>query len=261
MMAEAIISGMKSAGLDVNITVSEPITERASYLAETYDVKVAANNIQAVVDANLVVLAVKPQQLGDVAGEIRDYVPNLYQVTFMSIMAGVQTKTIVNQIGCDRVIRIMANTPAQVGIGATAWIASPAVSSEMREFAAKMLESFGEQVYFDDEKLVDIATALSASGPAYVFVFIEALVDGAVQLGMSNIDARALAIQMVLGSAALAKETGKHPAELRNMVTSPGGTTAAALHAMELGGFRKASIDAVLAAYERGEELAKLTEQ
>ena len=131
----------------------------------------------------------------------------------------------------------------------------------MREFAAKMLESFGEQVYFDDEKLVDIATALSASGPAYVFVFIEALVDGAVQLGMSNIDARALAIQMVLGSAALAKETGKHPAELRNMVTSPGGTTAAALHAMELGGFRKASIDAVLAAYERGEELAKLTEQ
>ena len=261
MMAEAIISGMKSAGLDVNITVSEPITERASYLAETYDLKVAANNIQAVVDANLVVLAVKPQQLGDVAGEIRDYVPNLYQVTFMSIMAGVQTKTIVNQIGCDRVIRIMANTPAQVGIGATAWIASPAVSSEMREFAAKMLESFGEQVYFDDEKLVDIATALSASGPAYVFVFIEALVDGAVQLGMSNIDARALAIQMVLGSAALAKETGKHPAELRNMVTSPGGTTAAALHAMELGGFRKASIDAVLAAYERGEELAKLTEQ
>ena len=126
----------------------------------------------------------------------------------------------------------------------------------MRDFAVKMLESFGEQTYFQDEKLVDIATALSASGPAYVFVFIEALIDGAVQLGMSNTDARDLAIQMVLGSAELAKQTDKHPAELRNMVTSPGGTTAAALHALEKHGFRKASIEAVIAAYQRGEELA-----
>ena len=261
MMAEAIISGMKSAGLDVNISVSEPIAARASYLEQTYEVAIADDNIDVVRNADLAVLSVKPQQLGDVAEEIRGAVKGQHQLTFMSIMAGVQSKTIIDQIGCDRLIRIMANTPAQVGLGATAWTSSPTVSNEMRDFAAKMLESFGEQVYFDDEKLVDIATALSASGPAYVFVFIEALVDGAVQLGMANTDARALAIQMVLGSAALAKETGKHPAELRNMVTSPGGTTAAALHAMELGGFRKASIDAVLAAYERGEELAKLTEQ
>ena len=258
VMAEAIISGMIKAELDVNITVSEPITERAAYLKRTYAVAIA-NNIDAVGSANLAVLSVKPQQLGDVAHEIRDVVPALTQLTLMSIMAGVQSKTIIDQLGCDRLIRIMANTPAQIGLGATAWTATPSVTSEMREFAVEMLESFGEQVYFDDEKLVDIATALSASGPAYVFVFIEALVDGAVQLGMSNTDARALAIQMVLGSAALAKETGKHPAELRNMVTSPGGTTAAALHAMELSGFRKASIDAVLAAYERGEQLAKLT--
>ena len=261
VMAEAIISGMKSAALDVNISVSEPIAARASHLEQTYEVAIADNNIDAVRNADLAVLSVKPQQLGDVAEEIRGAVNGQHQLTIMSIMAGVQSKTIIDQIGCDRLIRIMANTPAQVGLGATAWTSSPTVSNTMRDFAAKMLESFGEQVYFDDEKLVDIATALSASGPAYVFVFIEALVDGAVQLGMSNIDARALAIQMVLGSAALAKETGKHPAELRNMVTSPGGTTAAALHAMELGGFRKASIDAVLAAYERGEELAKLTEQ
>ncbi len=260
VMAEAIISGMKKTELDVDITVSEPITERAAYLKRTYAVAIA-NNIDAVGSANLAVLSVKPQQLGDVVDEIRDIVPILNQLTFMSIMAGVQSKTIIDQLGCDRLIRIMANTPAQIGFGATAWTASPSVTSEMREFAVKMLESFGEQVYFDDEKLVDIATALSASGPAYVFVFIEALVDGAVQLGMSNTDARALAIQMVLGSAALAKETGKHPAELRNMVTSPGGTTAAALHAMELNGFRKASIDAVLAASVRGEELARLTDK
>ena len=259
-MAEAIISGMKKANLDANITVSEPIPQRASYLAETYGVSIAADNIEAVSSANLAVLSVKPQQLGEVADAIRPFVPTLRHLTFMSIMAGVQSNTIIDQIGCDRLIRIMANTPSQVGLGATAWTTTPAVSDEMRNFATKMLNSFGEQVYFEDEKLVDIATALSASGPAYVFVFIEALIDGAVQLGMTNSDARNLAVQMVLGSAALAKETGKHPAELRNMVTSPGGTTAAALHALEDAGFRKSTIEAVLAAYNRGEELARLSE-
>ncbi len=259
-MAEAIISGMKKAELDANITVSEPIPERASYLAKTYDVAIAENNVDAISSANLAVLSVKPQQLGDVAEEVRPYIPTLHRLTLMSIMAGVQSKTIIDQIGCDRLIRIMANTPSQVGLGATAWTTTPTVSDEMRDFAAKMLASFGEQIYFDDEKLVDIATALSASGPAYVFVFIEALIDGAVQLGMTNADARALAIQMVLGSAALAQETGKHPAELRNMVTSPGGTTAAALSALENANFRKATIEAVLAAHQRGEELAKLTD-
>ncbi len=259
-MAEAIISGMGDAGLDVAITVSEPIPDRASYLADTYGVSIARNNVQAIINADLAVLSVKPQQLGDVARDVSGVVSQLPYITFMSIMAGVQTKTIVDQIGCDRVIRIMANTPSQVGAGATAWTASPTVSAEMREFAGQMLESFGLQVYFDDEKLVDIATALSASGPAYVFVFIEALVDGAVQLGMTNADARALAIQMVLGSAELAKQTGKHPADLRNMVTSPGGTTAAALHALEANGFRKASIEAVVAAFERGDELNKLSD-
>ena len=255
-MAEAIISGMKQAALDVNIVVSEPIPERAHYLANTYGVTIAANNVNAILAAELAVLAVKPQQLAAVAAEIGEVTGSSDRVTFMSIMAGVQAKTIIGQIGCDRLIRIMANTPSQVGVGATAWTATPTVPAEMREFAGEMLESFGTQIYFEDEKLVDIATALSASGPAYVFVFIEALIDGAVQLGMTNADARELAIQMVLGSAALAKETGKHPADLRNMVTSPGGTTAAALHALEAGGFRKASIDAVLAAYQRGEELA-----
>lgn len=260
-MAEAIISGMKKASLDANITVSEPIPQRVSYLAETYGVTIAGNNIEAVSRADLAVLSVKPQQLGEVADEIRPVIPDLHHITFMSIMAGIQSKTIIDQIGCDRLIRIMANTPSQVGLGATAWTTTPAVSDEMRNFAAKMLNSFGEHVYFEDEKLVDIATALSASGPAYVFVFIEALIDGAVQLGMTNADARNLAIQMVLGSAALAKETGTHPAELRNMVTSPGGTTAAALHALEDTGFRKSTIEAVLAAYSRGEELAKLSEK
>ena len=260
VMAEAIISGIRRANLEAKITVSEPIAERGYYLKNAYGVGIAADNVEAVSNADLAVLSVKPQQLGDVAEAISAVVSSLDHLTVMSIMAGVQAKTIVAQVGCDRIIRIMANTPSQVGLGATAWTASPTVSAEMREFAAQMLDSFGLQVYFEDEKLVDIATALSASGPAYVFVFIEALVDGAVQLGMSNADARALAIQMVLGSAELAKQTGKHPADLRNMVTSPGGTTAAALHALEANGFRKASIEAIVAAFQRGEELNKLSD-
>ena len=116
-MAEAIISGMTEAGLDVNIVVSEPIADRAKYLADSYGVTVAANNVNAVLASELAVLAVKPQQLADVAEEISDVVPSLERVTFMSIMAGVQAKTIIEQIGCDRLIRIMANTPSQVGIG------------------------------------------------------------------------------------------------------------------------------------------------
>ena len=128
VMAEAIISGMKEAALDVNITVSEPIAERALYLVDTYGVTVAANNVNAVLSADLAVLAVKPQQLAEVADEIANVAKSSERVTFMSIMAGVQAKTIVNQIGCDRLIRIMANTPSQVGIGATAWTATSTVS-------------------------------------------------------------------------------------------------------------------------------------
>ena len=238
---------------------------RATFLSETYGVDCHSRTIVKAMlsNADLAVLCRKTSTTcRNVGDDIRQRgSTSSHRLTVMSIMAGVQSKTIIDQIGCDRIIRIMANTPSQVGIGATAWTATSTVSDEMRDFAGQRCsQSFGVQVYFEDEKLVDIATALSASGPAYVFVFIEALIDGAVQLGMTNADARELAIQMVLGSAALAKETGKHPAELRNMVTSPGGTTAAALQALEAGGFRKASIEAVLAAYQRGEELAELSD-
>ena len=257
-MAEALISGTLDAGVDATITVSEPIAERRRQLATSYEINVVSDNVSGVEDADVVVLSVKPQQLDVVADELSGTEVDLPVI--ISIMAGVQSKTIQQKLGCDAIVRVMPNTPAQIGSGASAWSATPTVGDEALDFTKTMLEAVGEQVYFEDEKMVDIATALSASGPAYVFVFIEALVDGAVQLGMPTNEARELAIQMVLGSASLAKETGKHPAELRNMVTSPGGTTAAALTALETGGFRRASIEAVLAAYLRGEELAKLAE-
>ena len=258
VMAEALISGILDARVCVRITVSEPIPERRQQLASSYGIAVVGDNIAGVEGADMIVLSIKPQQLDAVAEDLGRRDAELPVV--VSIMAGVQSKTIRQKLGCARIVRVMPNTPAQIGLGASAWTASPAVGEEALTFTKTMLEAVGEQVYFEDEKMVDIATALSASGPAYVFVFIESLVDGAVQLGMPVSEARDLAIQMVLGSASLAKETGKHPAELRNMVTSPGGTTAAALHALECEGFRRASIEAVLAAHRRGEALAKSTE-
>lgn len=258
-MAEALIAGMLDASLDVYLTISEPIERRREELAQRYDVKLLANNILAAHNADLVVFAVKPQQLDDVAIDFHG-VDTGRQVA-ISIMAGVQMRTIREKLGFDRIIRVMPNTPAQISSGSSAWTATDTVDSSAREFTAKMLQSVGEEVYFEDEKMVDIATALSASGPAYVFVFIESLVDGAAQLGMPHDAARKLAVQMVLGSAKLAKDTGYHPAELRNMVTSPGGTTAAALHALEEQGFRSACINAVLSAYNRGEQLDKLSEE
>lgn len=258
-MAEALISGILDAALDVHLIVSEPITARRDQLERRYKIELFADNIAAANEADLVVLAVKPQQLDDVANDFNGI--DTKQRVAVSIMAGVQMQTIRKKLGFDYIIRVMPNTPSQIGFGASAWTASNGVDSSARDFTRKMLRGVGEEVYFENEKMVDIATALSASGPAYVFVFIESLVDGAVQLGMSSDAARKLAIQMVLGSAMLAKDTGIHPAELRNKVTSPGGTTAAALHALEEDGFRSACINAILSAYQRGEYLAKMSEE
>ncbi len=256
LMAEALISGILKAGIDCRISVGDPLAQRRKYLSERYAVTVASENASVLSGADIAVIAVKPQQLGDVAAEFESIGVKL--PTVISIMAGVRMDTIRDRLHCGGIVRVMPNTPAQIGQGATAWTASSTVDAEALRFTERMLDAVGEQIYFDDEKLVEIATALSASGPAYVFVFIESLIDGAVQLGMPISSARELAVQMVLGSASLAKSTGLHPAELRNMVTSPGGTTAAALHAMESKGFRFAAIEAVLTAHRRGDELGQI---
>ena len=160
------------------------------------------------------------------------------------------------KLGHKKLIRVMPNTPAQIRKGISAWIVSDEVDQETTDFVGSMLKTIGDELKFSDEKSVDIATALSGSGPGYVFVMIEALSDAGVELGLPVHVARHLASQTVLGSAALQRETGKHPAELRNMVTSPAGTTAAGLAALENGGFRATIADAVRTAFERGEELA-----
>ena len=253
-MAQAIISGVKDAGLDASIIVGEPFEARRESLKSDLGVEVTASNLEAIAGADIVVLSVKPQQLEAVAEEL-DGALNADQ-TVLSIMAGVKIHSIGLKLNHTKLIRVMPNTPAQIRKGISAWTASDDVEQATLDFVASMLSAIGDELKFSDEKNIDIATALSGSGPGYVFVFIEALTDAGVELGLPVHVARHLASQTVLGSAALQRESGKHPAELRNMVTSPGGTTAAGLAALEMGGFRANVAEAVRAAFERGEELA-----
>jgi|TARA_B100000809_G_scaffold265974_1_gene326621 pyrroline-5-carboxylate reductase len=254
VMAQAIISGVKDAGLDASIIVGEPFEARRESLKSDLGVEVTASNREAIAGADIVVLSVKPQQLEAVAEEL-DGALNADQ-TVLSIMAGVKIHSIGLKLNHTKLIRVMPNTPAQIRKGISAWTASDDVEQATLDFVASMLSAIGDELKFSDEKNIDIATALSGSGPGYVFVFIEALTDAGVELGLPVHVARHLASQTVLGSAALQRESGKHPAELRNMVTSPGGTTAAGLAALEMGGFRANVAEAVRAAFERGEELA-----
>jgi len=254
VMAQAIISGVKDAGLDASVIVGEPFEMRRESLKNDLGVEATASNKEAVTGADIVVLSIKPQQLDSVADKLKNVLTA--NQTVLSIMAGVKMHSIGLKLGHKKLIRVMPNTPAQIRKGISAWIVSDEVDQETTDFVGSMLKTIGDELKFSDEKSVDIATALSGSGPGYVFVMIEALSDAGVELGLPVHVARHLASQTVLGSAALQRETGKHPAELRNMVTSPAGTTAAGLAALENGGFRATIADAVRTAFERGEELA-----
>ncbi len=257
VMAEAIIGGILGQGIAQpgEVCVAEPVETRRQTLADRYGVSTWADNGEAVQHGELVVLSVKPQNLAEVLQELRGTVKSNQAV--LSIVAGARMESIVAGLGHDAVIRVMPNTPAQIGAGMSVWTATASVNGRFRETTRSILQTLGEELYVTDEKYIDMATALSASGPAYVFLFIESLVDAGVYLGMSQEMARKLALQTVLGSARLVQETGKHPAELRDMVTSPGGTTAEALRKLEEGGFRAAVLSAVAAAYEKSKQLGE----
>ena len=254
VMARAIIAGLKDAGINANIIVGEPLEIQRKSLQDDLKVKTTSSNKDAVSGADIVVIAVKPQQLDAIQADLKSSLSE--GQTVLSIMAGVKIHTIGLKLEHKKLIRVMPNTPAQIRQGISAWTASKEVDRPTLDFVRTMLQAIGDEIRFSDEKHIDIATALSGSGPGYVFVFIEALTDAGVELGLPVQTARDLASQTVLGSAALQRESGEHPAELRNMVTSPGGTTAAGLASLENGGFRGIIADAVRAAFERGEDLA-----
>ena len=256
-MAEAIISGVLSSGVTTaaDVSVGEPVEERCRVLRERYGVFATTTNAEAAERGDIVVLSVKPQNLPDVLAGINGSLRG--NQAALSIIAGARMSTIVEGLGHEAVIRVMPNTPAQIGEGMSLWTCSPQVTQEARESARSVLATVGKEIYVSDEKYLDMATALSASGPAYVFLFIEALIDAGVHVGLPRDMSRTLALQTVLGSTKLVEETGRHPAALKDMVTSPGGTTVEGLLALERGAIRATIINAVVAAYERSVELGR----
>ena len=258
-MAEAMIRISTEAGVVVPqcIVASGPREERGRRLRARYGVATCTDNRQALTlnggQADVVVLSVKPQVLHAVIEELKGAIPPPALV--LSIVAGVNTNTIAHGLAHAAVVRAMPNTPAQIGQGMTVWTAAPAVSELQRRCAHDILRAMGEEVHVKDESKLDMATAVSGTGPTFVFLMMEALTDAAVQLGFSRRVARQLVTQTVLGSALFARQSGRHLAELRNMVTSPGGTSADAIYQLDKGGLRTVLSKAVWAAYLKSVQL------
>ena len=250
-MAEALIGGVLEAGLAAagEVAVGEPVEARRSYLVERHGVNAGPSNPEVVAGADIVVLSVKPQNLDEAMADVGSGL-NGEQVV-LSIVAGARMATLVNGLNHAAVVRVMPNTPAQIGAGMSVWTSSDEVPEDGLSASRDILRTLGEELYVTDEKFMDMATALSASGPAYVFLFVEALIDAGVYLGMPRDMARRLVLQTVQGSTRLIEETGRHPADLKDMVSSPGGGTVEALMAFERGGFRGTVLEAVAAAYEK----------
>ena len=256
-MAESIVHGVLAANLASakDIAVGEPVAERRAFLSAEFGVSPVLDNREAAGGADLVVIAVKPQDLGGVLAELKGCLSQ--DQAALSIVAGAKVDTLSEGLDHGAVVRVMPNTPAQVGSGMTLWTCSGGVGGPQREMTKAVLASVGEEIYVSDEKYMDMATALSASGPAYVFLFIEALIDAGVYVGMPRDMARTLALQTVFGSVRLVMETGRHPADLKDMVVSPGGTTAEALRVLEEQGVPAAIVAAVDAAYRKSVSLGQ----
>ena len=248
-MAEAILGGMLDGAVanPGDVIIGEPVPARRDYLAERYGINVSPSNAPVVDASDMVVMAVKPQDLPKVYADIAGQFAGPQSV--MSIVAGTRIKALADGMQHPGIIRVMPNTPAQIGEGMTMWTCAPTVGQAHRDTTAAILSTIGDEIYVDDEKYLDMATALSASGPAYVFLILEALIDAGVYVGLPRDVARRLALQTVKGSTELALQTGKHPAELKDMVTSPGGTTAEGLLALEHAGVPAAFVNAVNMAY------------
>jgi len=258
-MAEAMIAGLIRQKV-INpgaLIASGPRAERGEELHTRYSIETVTDNLAAARMADVVVLSVKPQRLDTVLSNLRGAIQP--QALVLSIVAGASIAKIAGILEHDAIVRSMPNVPAQIGEGITVWTASPAVTNEQREMARQILSAFGQEIFMEEEYYLNMATALSGTGPAYVFLFMEAMVDAGVHLGFPRRVAEQLVAQTVRGSVDFYTKSGgsAHLAYLRNQVTSPGGTSAAALYYLEKAGFRTAISRAVWAAYERSRELGK----
>jgi pyrroline-5-carboxylate reductase len=260
VMAEAMIKGLLRQGMvgPENVVASGPRPVRGQELVDRYAVRVTTDNAQAVEGAEVVVLSVKPQVLCSVLEELAGRVAP--EALVLSIVAGAHTDTIRRVLEVPAVVRVMPNTPAQIGMGISVWTATEATSEAQRGQALAMLRALGEEVYVDDERYLDMATALSGTGPAYVFLLMEAMVDAGVHLGFSRHVSERLVIETLRGSVEYARQSPRHLAALRNQVTSPGGTSAEALYHLEKGGLRTVLSRAIWAAYQRSRALGSQAE-
>ena len=212
-------------------------------------------NREAVDGRDLVMLTVKPQVLAPVMRQLHGQLAP--RQVAVSVVAGASISGLSRGLGHDAIVRVMPNTPAQIGQGMSVWTGTGDVDAEQRERVKAVLGALGDELWVEEEKYVDMATALSGTGPTYVFLMMEALIDAGVHMGFPRRIAEQIVLQTVAGSVAFARDSGKHMAELRNMVTSPGGTSADAIYQMEKGGLRTVFSRAVYAAYQRTQALGQ----
>jgi pyrroline-5-carboxylate reductase len=256
VMAEAMIAGLINQQLvdPSHVVASHPRRDRRQKLGQRFGINLVESNVEAAADSDLVFLTVKPQILTPLMKQLHGKLAPSQIV--VSIIAGANIGTLSRGLGHDGIVRVMPNTPAQVGQGMSVWTSTPEVDERQRERVRRVLGALGEELWVEEEKYVDMATALSGTGPTYVFLMMEALIDAGVHMGFPRRIAEQIVLQTVAGSVAFARESGKHMAELRNMVTSPGGTSAEAIYQMEKGGLRTVLSRAVYAAYQRTRSLA-----
>ena len=256
-MGEAMLSAVLDKGLSTpeSISVSDIKESRCQHLEQKYGVMVTSSNRLAAEKRDMVVLAIKPQDLTGVMAELNGHLKPSQLV--LSIIAGARIETLRRGLNHSSVVRVMPNTPAQIGQGMSVWTATAEVTEQQKGWAASILGAMGKEIYVDDEQYLDMATAVSGSGPAYVFLFMESMIEAAVHIGLPRDMAQELVLQTLLGAGHFMEKSGKSPAELRKMVTSPGGTTAEALLQFEKGKFNELVKQAVDAAYNRAKELGK----
>lgn len=262
VMGESMIAGLlrKDLADPKNIAASHPRENRRKELADKHGISVFESNAAAAEtlighENSAVLICVKPQRLQRVLDDLKDvFHPDQLVV---SIVAGATIEHLADELGTAKIVRAMPNTPSQIGAGITAWTCTEAVAENERAHVREMLSALGKELFVETENMIDMATSLSATGPTYIFMVMEALTDAGVHLGFSRDVAKDLVQETMLGSVKFAMESHKHAAELRNMVTSPGGTSAAAIYQMEKGSLRTVLSKAVYAAYQRAVELGK----
>jgi len=257
VMAESIIEGLirESVIPAGKIIAAGPRQERLDELHQRYGIQTDLNNAKAAQDADVVILCVKPQKLPEVMHDLNGHIPA--EALVISIVAGATCDQLKTGLDHNCVVRSMPNTPAQVGEGMTVWTQTESTSENQHALAQQILAALGHEIFVEDESYIDMATAVSGTGPAYVFLFLEAMIDAGVHLGLPRRIAEEMVVQTIQGTMAYYTQNQSHPARLRNRVTSPGGTSATALYYLEKMGFRTAISRAIWAAFTRSQELGK----